>query len=231
MEDKTGKNLRIVGIVFMALTTAMNILGGTGTVCAAFLTKKYPMVDILRPVDYRWLYQTLMIVTVIIGLAGIWATINLIRGKSRAYQNAVIVLAVGTLVSGIHFYASMSIRGSATPANMKFFANVITLLLFLVLGLPGIRQRVNFSEPGETTTQMTSGGLAAIMVGILTLSVRMWVGASHVYEGNNWVDVLKMPLLLSGAGLTIGGFGLLLRAAYKNLDVLSREREVTVSSK
>jgi hypothetical protein len=51
MDDKTGKNLH-AGIVLMALTTAMNILGGTGTVCAAFLTKKYPMVDILRHVDY-----------------------------------------------------------------------------------------------------------------------------------------------------------------------------------
>jgi len=216
MEDKTGKNLRIAGIVLMALTTAMNILGGTGTVCAAFLTKKYPMIDILRPVDYRWLYQTFMIVTVLIGLVGIWATIGLIRGKTRAYQNAVIVLVVGTLVSGIHFYASLSIRGSATPANMKFFANVITLLIFLVFGLPGMRQRVNFSGPGDTTSQMTSGGLAAIMVGILILSVRTWVGASHVYEGNNWVDVLNIPLVVSGSILITGGIGLLLRVVYEN---------------
>jgi hypothetical protein len=231
MEDKTGKNLRIVGIVLMALTTAMNILGGTGTVCAAFLTKKYPMVDILRPVDYRWLYQTFMIVTILIGLVGIWATINLVRGKSRAYQNAVIVLAVGTLVSGIHFYASMSIRGSATPANMKFFANGITLLVFLIFGLPGVRQRVNFSDPGDTNTQMTSGGLAAIMVGILTLSIRSWVGASHIYEGNNWVDVLKMPLLLTGSVMIVSGLVLMLRVAREKLNVFSGEREMTVSSK
>jgi hypothetical protein len=229
MEDKTGKNLRITGIVLMALTTAMNILGGTGTVCAAFLTKKYPMVDILRPVDYRWLYQTFMIVTILIGLAGIWTTINLIRGKNKAYQNTLIVLAVGTLVSGIHFYASMTIRGSATPANMKFFANVITFLVFLIFGLPGIRQRVNFSGPGDTATQMTSGGLAAIMVGILILSVRTWVGASHVYDGNNWVDVLRMPLLLSGSGLTITGVGLMLRSAFDSLNIFGREKKVTVS--
>jgi hypothetical protein len=216
MEDKRGKNLRIIGIGLMALTTAMNILGGTGTVCAAFLTKKYPMIDILRPVDYRWLYQTFMIVTVVIGLVGIWAIIGLIRGKTRAYQNAVIILVVGTLVSGIHFYASMSIRGSATPANMKFFANVITLLIFLVFGLPGMRQRVTFSSPGDKPSQMTSGGLASIMVGILILSVRTWVGASHVYEGNNWVDVLNVPLMLSGSILITGGIGLLLRVTYEN---------------
>jgi hypothetical protein len=229
MEDKTGKNLRIVGIVFMALTTAMNILGGTGTVCAAFLTKKYPMVDILRPVDYRWLYQTFMIVTILIGLVGIWATLGLIRGKNKAYQNAVIVLVVGTLVSGIHFYASMSIRGSATPANMKFFANVITLLLFLVFGLPGMRQRVNFSGPGDPTTQMTSGGLAAIVVGILILSVRTWVGSSHVYEGNNWVDVLKVPLDVSSSILMIGGVSMLLKVTLENFEAFldKRRRQLT----
>lgn len=224
MEDKTGKNLKIVGIVLMAMTTAMNILGGTGTVCAAFLTKKYPMVDILRPVDYRWLYQTLMIVTILIGMAGIWATLALIRGKNRAYQNAVIVLIVGTVVSAIHFYASMTIRGSATPANMKFFANVITLIVFIIFGLPGMRERINFSGPEDASTQITSGGLAAILVGILFLSVKTWVGASHVYEGNNWVDVIKTPLLLSGLGLTFGGFSLLAKLALDTAVAFARRQ-------
>jgi hypothetical protein len=223
MENKTGKNLRIVGIVLFALTTAMNILGGTGTVCAAFLTKKYPMVDILRPVDYRWLYQTFMIVTILIGLVGIWATIALIRGKKRAFQNALILLVVGTLVSGIHFYASMSIRGSATPANMKFFANVITLIVFIVFGSPGMRERVNFGPPEDSQTQMTSGGLATIVAGILILSVRTIVGDSHIYEGNNWVDVIKLPLLISGSTLSLSGFLMLTKVVFD--PILSKSRE------
>ena len=229
MNDKTGKNLRIVGIVFMALTTAMNILGGTGTVCAAFLTKKYPMVDILRPVDYRWLYQTFMIVTILIGLVGIWATIALVRGRNRAYLNAVIVLVVGTIVSGIHFFTSLTLSGFVVPTFMKFLANVITLLVFIIFGLPGVRERVDFSEPGDATTQMTSGGLAAILVGILTLSVKTLVGASHVYEGNNWVDVLKIPLKVSGLILTIGGLALILRPTIEAIaSALRRRSEHTV---
>lgn len=225
MEDKTGKNLRIIGIVFFALTTAMNILGGTGTVCAAFLTKKYPMVDILRPVDYRWLYQTFMIVTILIGLVGIWATIALIRGRSRAFQNALIVLVVGTLVSGIHFYASMSIRGSATPANMKFFANVITLILFIVFGLPGVRERVNFNHPGDSQSQMSSGGLAAITTGLLILSVKFWVGDSHIHEGNYWVDVIKLPLLIGGSTLSLTGLVMLTKVTFDSM--LSKSRNQT----
>lgn len=204
----------MIGILLMALTTAMNILGGTGTVCAAFMTEKYDMISILRPIDYRWLYQTFMIVTILIGLVGIRATLALIRGKSNAFKNTLIVLVVGTLVSGIHFYASMTIRGSATPANMKFFANVITLIVFIVFSTPGMRDRVKFSGPEDTPTQMTSGGLAAIMVGILILSMRTIVGNSHIYEGVNWVDVIKTPLLVSGLGLTFGGLGMLAKLAF-----------------
>lgn len=224
MEDKTEKNLRTTGIVLMALTTAMNILGGTGTVCAAFLHKIFPLVYILRPVDYRWLYQVFMIVTILIGLVGIWATTALVRGRNRAYLNAVIVLVVGTIVSGIHFFTSLTLTGFVIPTFMKFLANVITLLVFFIFGLPGVRERVDFSEPRDATTQMTSGGLAAILVGILTLSVKTLVGASHVNEGVNWVDVLKTPLNVSGLILTIGGLVFLLKPLLGRLLEFVRQR-------
>jgi hypothetical protein len=165
-----------------------------------------------------------MIITILIGLVGIWATLALVRGKNRSSQNAVIVLVVGTIVAGIHFYASTSIRGSATPANMKFFANVITLIVFQIFGLPGIRARVDFSEPGDRTTQMTSGGLAAFLVGILTLTVRIWVGSSHIYEGVNWVDVLKMPLSVGGSSMVIGGLVLLYRPIMERIASALRHR-------
>jgi hypothetical protein len=79
MNDKTGRTLRIIAIIFMGLTAAMNILGGIGTVCAAFLTKQFPPMWAL--LEYQWLYQSLMITTIIVGIAGVWATIVLIRGR------------------------------------------------------------------------------------------------------------------------------------------------------
>ena len=36
MNDKTSKVLRATVIIFMGLTAAMNLLGGAGTICAAF---------------------------------------------------------------------------------------------------------------------------------------------------------------------------------------------------
>ncbi len=146
MNDTTGKVLRTVGIVFFGLTTAMNLLGGIGTSCAAFLTKQYPPYWALIKEDMQWLYQGLVITTVIIGLAGIWVIIKLIRGKKNAFRNALIVLVIGTILAGIQYYYSLQLFGKAAPANVKFFTNVITLLLFLVFLIPGIKQRVNFSK-------------------------------------------------------------------------------------
>jgi len=72
MEQSSGKGLRIFAIVFMGMTAAMNILGGIGTVCAAFLTKDFPPMWVFY--DYQWQYQVLMITTILIGIAGTWVT-------------------------------------------------------------------------------------------------------------------------------------------------------------
>jgi hypothetical protein len=42
MNSRIGKALRIIAVILMGLNAAMNLLGGIGTVCAAFLTEKYP---------------------------------------------------------------------------------------------------------------------------------------------------------------------------------------------
>jgi len=212
MSDRTGKNLRVVGIVFMALNAAMNLLGGLGTVCAAFLTKKFPPMWAL--LDYQWLYQTLMIVTIVIGLLSIWSTIALVHAKKHAYRNAIILLVVGTIVAGIQMYASLQLRGKAVPANMKFYANVITLLLFLVFKLPGLRERVDFSRASSRDDNAMTGGLAAIVVGATVLTTELWVGTSHIFGASNWVHVLRMPLLVGGTVLVASGLALLLWAAF-----------------
>ena len=93
MNNKSSRGLKIFAIVFMGLTAAMNVLGGSGTICAAFLTKQFPPMWVF--IDYQWLYQTLMITTILTGIAGIWAIFKLGKRKENAYRNAVIILAVG----------------------------------------------------------------------------------------------------------------------------------------
>lgn len=204
MEKKSSNVLRNIAIIFMGLTAAMNLLGGIGTVCAAFLTKDYPpMWDLY---DYQWLYQSLMITTIITGIFGIWVTVKLVKGGEKVYRNTLIVLIIGTLLGGTQYFASLALRGKAVPANMKFYINLVTLILFLVLKLPGVREKVDFSKGGGDSGK-TAGGVAAILAGVVTLTTFYWVGPSHTYMGANWVEVLDISLILLGSSLFLLGLG------------------------
>jgi hypothetical protein len=220
MNDRTGKVLRTLGIVFFGLATLMNLLGGIGTSCAAFFTKQYPPYWALIKEDMQWLYQGLVITTVIIGIVGIWVTVQLVKGKKTAFRNALIVLVIGTILAGIQYYYSMQLFGKAAPANVKFFSNAFTLILFLVYLIPGIRERVNFSNNGGSTDKDTAGGLAAIVVGTILLTTPIWAGPSHTYLGENWVNLLQTPIYISGILLTGAGIALLMRVA---VDIIRRE--------
>lgn len=229
MKNTFGKIIRIFAIVLMAMTAAMNILGGAGTSCAAFFTKNFPPYWVLiRPVDYRWLYQSFVITTIAIGIAGIAVTVGLIRGGKHAYRNAMIVLGIGTVLNAIHYFTSLTVIGKAAPANVVFYINTLTLIVFLLLLIPGLREKVNFSKGGKDTDKTTGGGLAAMVSGAVILSTPMWVGASHVYMGSNWVDVLSLPIIIFGTLLILGGMVLLARGAWMSQDLVVRKVEVQV---
>lgn len=202
MEDKTAKNLRIGAIVLMGLTAVMNIAGGIGTTCAAFLTRDFPPMWSLY--DYRWLYQIFVVITTVIGIANVWVTVGLVRGRKNVVRNAIITLVLGTVIGAIHVIASEALREKSVPANFVLYANILTLIVFLVLSTPNYRNRINFSGPGDAGTQSTASGLAAIMAGVLLLSVPAMVGSSHIYQDNNWVDVLGTTISVGG-GILIGG--------------------------
>jgi hypothetical protein len=209
MNDKVGRVLRTVAIVLLGLTAAMNLLGGIGTTCAAFgFTREY-RIAFADLHEFKWLYQALVITTVLIGIAGIWATIALVRGKRNAFRNAVIILVVGSILGAVQFIASMALRGEATPANVKFFANALTLVVFLLIRVPSIWQHVDFSAQEDRIDGATAGGLAAIVAGLIVLTVPSWAAPSHTYQGHNWVNVIEYPLNLVGTVLVIGGVLLL----------------------
>lgn len=209
MNDLLGKILRIIAIIFLGLSSLMNVLGGVGTTCAAFFTENYP--SMMALIDFRWLYQAFVIFTLLIGIAGVWVTITLVRGRAHAYRNALVVLVLGTLVGGIHYYASQALRGSAAPANMVFYINVLTLILFLILGIPGLREKVDFSKSEDKAEKSLAGGLAAILTGFAMITTVIWAGPTHTYQGENWVILLIAPLIIFGTLLNLLGIGLLFR--------------------
>jgi hypothetical protein len=220
MNDRTGKVLRTTGIIFFGLATIMNLLGGIGTSCAAFFTRKYPPFFALINENLQWLYQGLVITTVFIGLAGIWVLIELIRRRVNGFRNALIVLVIGTILAGIQYYFSLQLFGKAAPANMKFYFNIIALVLFLIFLIPGVRERVNFSMSEGSMDMNTAGGLAAIVMGVILLTTPVWAGPSHTYQGVNWVHLLQSELIISGIILTGAGVAFLARVF---IDVFIRE--------
>jgi hypothetical protein len=212
--NTSGKVLRIIAIIFMGLTAAMNLLGGAGTSCAAFSNNVGYRLAFREILDYRWIYQGLVITTVIIGLVGIWATIKLVRGGPSVYRNAIIVLVIGSILGAIQYVASLTLRGAATPANVKFYINAITLIYFLILGVPSIRGKVDFSSPGnDKAEKAAAAGMAAIVAGIVILTVFTWAGPSHTFNGENWTYVFYTPLMVSGTLLIIGGMASFLWSA------------------
>lgn len=211
MTAKTARILWIVAVVAMGLTATMNLLGGIGTVCAAFLTEEFPPMRVL--LDYQWLYQRLMLITIGVGIAGAWVTQGLFRGGPHAYRNAVAVLVVGSALGELYMRASLELRGKMVPANVKFYTNLFTLILFLILGLPSIRQGVSFSRPRGRTEAAAAAGLAALVVGIVMLTVGWWVGSSHTHNGTDWTDVLQPYLSIAGVAFAGGGLGVFVKAA------------------
>ena len=207
MNPKTGKTLRIVAVVFFGFTAAMNILGGAGTVCAAFLTRKYPPMWALY--DYQWLYQLLMITTILVGIAGIWVLVSLLKRRMNGYRNGLILLVIGSVLAGIQVGASLILRGKAVPANMKLYINVLTLIIFLVLRLPKIWEKVNFNGPSDKGENSLSGGLAALVSGVITLTTFYWAGPSHTYLGENWVEKFELSILGFGVILVLCGLVLI----------------------
>jgi hypothetical protein len=222
------KTLKVAAIILLGMTAAMNLLGGAGTYCAAFSNNVGYRMAFKAIMDYRWLYQIVMVTTIFTGVAGVMALVNLIKGKSGVYRFTMIVLIIGTLLGGTQFFASMALRGKATPANVKFFTNLATLVYFLILGLPGIRDKVDFSTPSDKSEMNSAGGLVAFLAGITTLTIFAWAGPSHTFFGENWVFVFEWPLVVIGTALILGGFLVVLREVLKQLSPQSESRKYKV---
>lgn len=207
--DKTGKILRIAAIVLLGLTAAMNLLGGIGTTCAAFSSNVGYRLAFKEIMDYRWLYQVFVVTTILVGLAGVWGLIQLVRGGPKVYRDILIILVVGSLLAGVHYFTSMALRGKAAPANVKFYINIFTLIVFLLFKLPGIREKVDFTKGGGKNETTAAVGVSAIATGALILSVFHWAGPSHTFFGENWTYVFFAPLVGVGAVLALWGLYLI----------------------
>ena len=205
-----AKFLRFIGIVLMGLTGGFTLLGGIGTTCAALFPTKYDSMAALAP--FQWLYILFVITGIAIGLWGIWATVKLVRGTTGSYKMSLQALIAGTLVGGLHIYMSQMLRGKSMPVDAVVYTTVFTLAIFLLFRIPSIWQGVNFDK-GNTKSNLPAGGAAAMLLGIMTLTIQYTMGATHTWGGINYADAFNTAMTLTGLGLLLIGVGLFLGRA------------------
>mgnify|MGYP001102386724 CR=1 FL=1 len=215
-----GKFLRFIGILFMGLTSAFTILGGVGTTCVALDAAKYDGFEAIA--QYQWLYIFYVLATTAIGLLGVRATIALVRGKEKAYKDALIVLISGAVIGIIHIITSRALRGKSMPVDMVVYATVFTLIVFLILGFPKVKQLVGF-EKGSDNGKTAAGSMTSIVAGMLFLSVQMWAGPTHIIDSVNYADAFHAKMVVSGALLVILGVGLLGKSIWQKRTVAPKE--------
>lgn len=205
-----AKFLHFIGIVLMGLTGGFTLLGGIGTTCAALFPTKFGSMAALAP--FQWLYILFVITGIAIGLWGLWATVKLVRGASDSYKMSLQALIAGVLIGGLHIYMSRMLRGTSMPVDAVVYTTALTLVIFLIFRIPFIWQGITFDK-GYTRSNLPAGGAAAILLGIMTLTIQYTMGSTHTWGGVNYADAFNTAMTLTGLGLLLVGAGLLISGA------------------
>lgn len=210
------KILRFIGILFMGLTAGFTLLGGVGTTCVAVAPKNYDSMKALAP--FQWLYGLFVLVGVALGIAGIRATIQLIKGAPQSYRSAMIVLLSGTAVGIFHTAVSRMLRGKSMPVDAVVYTTVLTLIIFLIFRIPSIWEIVDFSK-GNAQSNRPAGGAAAILLGLLALTIQYTMGSTHTWNGINYADAFNLSMTVIGLACLALGFGIFILQVLQNFRI------------
>jgi hypothetical protein len=109
---------------------------------------------------------------------------------------------------------SRSLRGSSMPVDPVVYTTGLTLIVFLLLRLPGARKKVRFERAeGDEDIGPKAAAITLLLSGALTLSVQHWAAPTHTMNGGvNYADAFHVPMTLAGWGLILFGIGLLVWA-------------------
>jgi hypothetical protein len=213
-----AKLLRFIGIVLMALTGGFTLLGGVGTSCAALFPTNYESMAALAP--FQWLYILFVIVGIILGVMGIRATIMLVKGADKSYRDALVALIAGVVIGFIHIAASRALRGKSMPVDAVVYTTILTLVIFLLFRIPFLWQGVDFTK-AKSRDNIKAGGAAAILLGLVTLTIQYTMGPTHTWSGVNYADAFNTSMTMIGLACLLLGAGLFV-SWQKVLAVLSR---------
>jgi predicted membrane channel-forming protein YqfA (hemolysin III family) len=203
------KILRFLGILLMGMTAIFTLLSGVGTTCVALDPTKYDSMKALAP--FQWLYIVYVLAGIAIGVLGIRATVFVAKSRKNYEKSVFLALILGIVTGSIHMITSRILRGSSMPTDGVVYFTIFTLIYFLVLRTPKLRELALYEEELKNDAG-TAGGLTAIVSGLLILSVQIWAGPTHSIEGVNYANAFHNVMVFWGTGLILLGMVAIVRS-------------------
>lgn len=198
-----GKFLRFIGILFLAISALFNIAGGAGTTCVALNPTGYEgKFDTIA--SMQWLYILFVVGTVGFGVMMARAVLLIVKGRPNAYRYAIISLTGALIVGTIHIITSRALRGGSMPVDGVVYSTLLTLFIFFIFKIPGIWEKVDFMAAKKKERDL-SGGAAAIVLGILSLTIQYLVAETHTINGTNYADAFHFTMTGIGWAFVILG--------------------------
>jgi hypothetical protein len=91
------------------------------------------------------------------------------------------------------------------PVDAVVYMTLLTLIVFLLLRIPFLWQGVNF-EKGDGKSNRMAGGAAAILLGLMTLTIQYTMASTHTWNGINYANAFSVLMTTVGLGLlALGG--------------------------
>lgn len=225
--DKVGLTLKVVLALFLGASTVMTLLGAVGTACLAWNGQFYGPA-------FKWivpampLYQMMVYVSLVAGVALAIVTYAFLRGDKWFYLGAIIFLMVGGGMAAYQMYMTSTLKGvsffQTPPTNIRFYITVATLIAFVIARFPGVWNKLNSGNASGKANFTTPTGAALVLMGVMLMTAPLWASAGHVVDGFNYVTTLEIPLLVDGLALTVIGVGLLFS---RQLLMMAKRRLIT----
>lgn len=209
--------MRGTTVVLLSLVTVFNILGGIGGICVSFGTEKYkPAVPYI---PFQHIYQPATLTILVVGFLTMLVAYAFLRGERWAMGSAIGLVIISAIATYVKMHYSIQIRGSSAPGNVRFYIDVVTLIFLLVMMIPAIYRRIDWTRPlGNFSSYSTPGGVALLASGLITLTSPWWAGQSHTIAGVNYAREVWVPLVSVGGSMFLAG-GLILIALRRGVDL------------
>jgi hypothetical protein len=89
------------------------------------------------------------------------------------------------------------LRGNSMPVDVVVYTTVLTLAVFLLFKIPFIWQGVDFAK-AKSGDNKKAGGAAAILLGLLTITIQYLMESTHTWGGVNYADAFNTSLTVAG---------------------------------